>query len=68
MLGELLDPAFAITFFAVFLALAGVFLPLIENRIDEAGELMGCGADGLGLVQARAHAPEGCAKFGLTHS
>ncbi len=48
-LRELLNHPFLVALFVVILALIGVFLALGEHRVDEAGELVGCGGDSLEL-------------------
>lgn len=50
--GEVVDHALAVTLLEVVLALIGVLLPLGEHGVDEAGEFVGGGGDGLGFVHA----------------
>ena len=50
--GEVVDHALAVTLLEIVLPLIGVLLPLGEHGVDEAGEFVGGGGDGLGFVHA----------------
>ena len=56
-LSQLSEYALAVAFFVIVLTSVGIFLVLGQHRIDQAGELMGGGGDGLGFVHTRAHSP-----------
>jgi hypothetical protein len=64
-LRELADDAAAVAFLEIILPLIDVLLPLGERRVDQPGELVRCGRDGLGLVHAGAHSAEVGAQGGL---
>lgn len=49
-LGDLADDALAVSLLEVVLSLVGVFLALGQQGVDEAGELVGGGGHGFGLV------------------
>ena len=57
-LREVAQHPFAVSLLVVGLALVGVLLALGQHGVDEPSELVGSGSDGLGLVHARAQAPE----------
>ena len=51
-LRQLPQNTLAVALFVVVLTLVGVLLALREHRVDESGELVGRGSDGLGFVHA----------------
>ena len=57
-LRELAHDFFAVAFLKIVLALVGILLALGQHGVDQPGQLVGSGGDGLGLVHARAHATE----------
>ena len=57
-LGQLAQDAFAVALLVIVLTLIGVFLALGKHRVDQPRELVGRSGYGLGLIHARAHAPE----------
>ena len=56
LLGEVVQDPLAVALLEVILPLVGVLLPVGEHGVDQAGQLVGSGRDGLGFVHARAHA------------
>ena len=57
LLGEVMQDPLAVALLEVILPPVGVFLPVGEHGVDQSGQLMGSGRDGLGFVHARAHSP-----------
>ena len=55
---QLAQDTLAVALFVIILSLIDVFFPLGEHRVNQPREFVGCSGDGLGLVHARAHAPE----------
>src|SRR5574341_920842 len=56
-LGEMVHDALPVPFLVVFLPLVRILGALGEHRVDETGELVSGGGNGLGPVQASAHTP-----------
>lgn len=57
LLGEVVQDPLAVALLEVILPPVGVFLPVGEHGVDQSGQLVGSGRDGLGFVHARAHSP-----------